>query len=304
LQPAGGFDRLNGRRHPFRDPKEHPVNRYSALALVLIAAGTAHAAERDLDRTFAVSPGGTLVVDADSASVRVVGNDASQVVVHMRYRASEEEIAKTKLDAVQNGTEVRVTMRREPKKGWFSWGSWNNEGNIEVTVPKRYLVNVRTGGGSIDLRDLTGTAKLNTSGGDITARNVTGNINLRTSGGSIHAETIRGDVDADTSGGDVRLLGIDGKIRGNTSGGSVRVSLVGANREISARTSGGDIEVAVPRGTAGEVEATTSGGSISSQLTMTTTVQKDGRLEGTLNGGGPRIDAHTSGGSIRLRETS
>ena len=56
--------------------------RYLAIALILIAAGTAQAAEL-LDRTFTVAPGGTLTVDADGASVHVSGSDGNQVVVHM-----------------------------------------------------------------------------------------------------------------------------------------------------------------------------------------------------------------------------
>jgi DUF4097 and DUF4098 domain-containing protein YvlB len=277
------------------------MTRYSALALVLMAAGSASAAERTFDRTFTVTPGGALVVEADGASVRITGADSNQVTVHMKFRGSDEDIAATKLDAVQNGDGVNVTMRREQKHRWFNWSSWNSEGNIEVTVPRNYRVGVRTGGGDIQLADTTAAAKLNTSGGDVTAKNVTANIELRTSGGGIHADNIKGDVDADTSGGDVRLLNVDGKIRGNTSGGSVRVSLVGANRGISATTSGGDIEVTLPRATTGNVKATTSGGDISSDLPVTTNSVKEGRLEGTLNGGGLPIDAHTSGGSIRLR---
>lgn len=277
------------------------MTRYFAIALILLAAGTANAAEKNLDRTFTVSPGGTLIVDADSASVRVSGSDTNQVTVHMTAHASEKELDSMKFDAVQNSEGVTVTARRKEKVSWFSWGSWNNEGRIEVTVPKRYTVSVRTGGGSIELKDTTGAAKLNTSGGDVSAKNVTGNLELRTSGGTIHTDTIRGDVDADTSGGDVKLLQVDGKIRGNTSGGSVRCSLVGANRGISVRTSGGDIEVTVPRATTGNVEATTSGGDITSDLPVATTQVKEGRLVGSLNGGGQPIDAHTSGGSIRLR---
>jgi DUF4097 and DUF4098 domain-containing protein YvlB len=278
------------------------MTRFSVIAIALMAASPAFAAEKTFDKTFTVSPGGSLVVDADSASVRVSGGDTNQVTVHMTARASEEELAGMKFDAVQEGNGVTVTARRKEKGGsWFNWRSWNNEGRIEVTVPRRYTVSVRTGGGSIELRDTTGSAKLNTSGGDVTASNVTGNVDLRTSGGTIRAETIRGDVDADTSGGDVKLLQVDGKIRGNTSGGSVRCSLVGSNRGISVRTSGGDIEVTVPQATTGNVEATTSGGSIDSDLTLSTTSVKEGRLAGSLNGGGQPINAHTSGGSIRLR---
>jgi DUF4097 and DUF4098 domain-containing protein YvlB len=281
--------------------KGAPVTRYSAIALVLLVVGTVNAAERKLERTFTVSPGGSLVVDADSASVQVTGRDAKQVTVYMIANGPENDLANMKLEAAQNDDGVTVTMRRQEKRGWFNWGSWNSDARIVVTVPKQYLVNVRTGGGSVELSDTTGAAKLQTSGGDITARNVTGNLDARTSGGLIRADRIRGDVEADTSGGDVRLMDIDGKIDGNTSGGDVRVRLTGLNRGISARTSGGDVEVIVPRATSGNFSATTSGGGVDLQIPISTTELKDGRAKGSLNGGGPPIDAHTSGGNISLR---
>jgi len=274
--------------------------RLSAIALVLFAAGSAHAADKTLDRTFTVSPGGTLVVDADGASIHVSGNDGNQVIVHVVARGSDEDLANMKLEAVQKDGGVTVTVRKG-KQRWFSWGSWRNDQDIQVSVPRRYAIDARTGGGSVDLRDTVGAASLHTSGGDVSAKNVVGNLKLRTSGGSIQADTIRGDVDAETSGGDVRLLHVDGKIRGNSSGGSVRCSLVGANRGISATTSGGDIELTLPRGTAGNLEARTSGGKVSTDIPVTSTVLNDTDLVGTLNGGGERIHAHTSGGSISVR---
>ncbi len=277
------------------------MTRYSAIALVLLAAGTANAAEKTLERTFTVSPGGSLIVDADSASVHVSGSDTNLVTVHMIAHGPEKELANMRLEAAQKDDGVTVTMRRQEKISWFSWGSWNSDGRIEVTVPKWYQISVRTGGGSVELADTAGSAKLQTSGGDIAARNVTGNVNARTSGGDILADKIRGDVDADTSGGDVRLLNVDGKIRGNTSGGSVRCSLAGLNRGISATSSGGDIEVIVPRATTGNFNATTSGGGVTLEIPISTTELKDGRAKGSLNGGGPPIEAHTSGGNISLR---
>jgi DUF4097 and DUF4098 domain-containing protein YvlB len=276
------------------------MSRLLAFALVLLAAVPVEAAEKRLDRTFNVSPGGSLFVDADGASVEVTGNDGNQVVVHMVSRDSDDNLANTTLEAVQKANDVSVTMRRN-KRSWFQWGSWNSEQSIEVSVPRRYTVNVHTAGGAIQLRDSEGAASLRTSGGSFSAENVTGNVELRTSGGSIHAETIRGDVNANTSGGDVRLLQVDGKIQGHTSGGSLRCSLVGANRGISATTSGGSIELTLPRATAGTVEATTSGGQVSSELPLSSTVREDSRLLGSLNGGGEPIYAHTSGGSISLR---
>ena len=271
--------------------------RYSVIALSLLVTTGALAAEKVVDRTFTVSPGGTLVVDADSASVRVTGGNSNQVVVHMVAKASDDDLALLKIDAYQKGDEITVSLKRE-KKGWFR--SWNGDERIEVTVPQRFAVNVKTGGGNVDLSGTTGTASLNTSGGDITAKNITGNVNADTSGGSIVMDTIRGDVDGDTSGGDVKLLQIDGRMRGNTSGGDVTVSLVGANRGITASTSGGSIRLTLPRSTSGNFEAKTSGGQFTSDMAVTTTSFEEGHVKGTLNGGGPSIDANTSGGDISL----
>ncbi len=122
--------------------------RLSAIALVLIAAGSVHAAEKTLDRAFTVSPGGELVVDADGASVHVSGNDGNQVIVHMVFGGSESDLDDIKLDAIQKDNGVTVTARK-PKRNWFWWGSWGKQ-EIEVTVPRRYGVSVRTGGGSIE----------------------------------------------------------------------------------------------------------------------------------------------------------
>jgi DUF4097 and DUF4098 domain-containing protein YvlB len=277
------------------------VTRYLAIALVLIAATPLQAAEKKLDRSFTVSPGGTLVVDAEGGSVRVTGTDGNAVVVHMVFRGSERDLENATLDAVQQNNDVTVTMRRKSQRSWFWWGGWSGDQDIEVTVPRRYAIDVRTSGGSIELRNTEGTASLRTSGGDISAQNITGKVELKTSGGTIRADGIRGDIDANTSGGDVRLLQVDGKIRAHTSGGSVRCSLVGANRGISATTSGGDVELTLPRSTSGNLEASTSGGDVRSELPVTSTVSDDSRLQGPINGGGAPIYARTSGGSIALR---
>ncbi|HEV8443511.1 MAG TPA: DUF4097 family beta strand repeat-containing protein [Steroidobacteraceae bacterium] len=275
------------------------MTRPLIVTLLLVAASTAGAGEKNLERTFTVSANGSLIVDADAASVHVSGTDTNQVVVHMTARASDDDLATAKLEAYQKGDEVTVTMRTQGKMGWFG-RSWHGDSRIEVTVPRHIAIDVRTGGGEIELADTTGAAKLHTSGGDIVAKNLGGTLEARTSGGGIRVDTVRGDVDAGTSGGDVHLLHVDGKIRGDTSGGNVECSLVGANRGITATTSGGNIRLILPRNTAGMLEAKTSGGGIKTDIPVTTTEMQEGHMRGSLNGGGPLIEARTSGGDISL----
>ncbi len=276
------------------------MTRHLIVALVLASASTAGAAEKNLERSFTVSANASLVVDADSASVHVSGADGNQVVVRMSARASDDDLAAAKLEAVQNGDAVTVTMRTQGKMGWFG-RSWHGDSHIEVTVPRHVAVDIRTGGGDVALTDTIGPAKLRTSGGEIVAKNLSGTIQAFTSGGGVRVDTLRGEIDAGTSGGDVHLLHIDGKIHGDTSGGSVECSLVGPNRGITATTSGGDIRLILPADTKGTLEAKTSGGEIKSDLPIAMTEMHEGHVRGTLNGGGAPIEARTSGGNISLR---
>jgi hypothetical protein len=56
----------------------------------------------------------------------------------------------------------------------------------------------------------------------------------------------------------------------------------------------------MPKDTAGQIDAATSGGSISTDFPVTTTNFSDHRLNGAINGGGETIYARTSGGGIAL----
>ena len=68
--------------------------RFAPLLGVCLVACTfaAHAAEKRLDRTFSVAPGGQLTIDADAADLRVTGTSGSQVVVHILLKASERAL--------------------------------------------------------------------------------------------------------------------------------------------------------------------------------------------------------------------
>jgi len=295
-----------------------PLVRALPVLILAFAATAATGAERVLDKTFTVKPGGVINVSADGAAITVMGNDSSQVVIHMIAKGSQKDLDDMKFAASQDGDSVNIEMKREKQVGWFNWGSWDSESRIEVTAPRSFRVEAKTSGGGVRLENLSGPSHLRTSGGGITVRNVKGDIEghtsgggirldsvegaveMHTSGGGVSATGVKGDIDVSTSGGDVHLVGIDGRIRASTSGGGVSAELVGANRGISASTSGGGIRLTMPKGTAGLIDAATSGGSISTDFPVTTTKFSDHRLSGAINGGGETIYARTSGGGISL----
>jgi len=294
------------------------------LALIVAALGTsaAVAAQRTYDKRLDAPPGGRLTLDADVGSVIVVGRDAPEVVIHADLQGSESFLADFRISAEQTASGVTVSART-PHRGLFNWLDWLDFGStrvrFDVQVPRGYPVDLRTSGGRIDVRDLSAEVRAETSGGSVVVQNVAGTVDAHTSGGSIQAERLNGatrlttsgggidvtdsagDLYLRTSGGSIHIENEDGRVDAHTSGGGIRAALR-ANRGITLGTSGGSITLLLPQDTHGSVEATTSGGHVTSDFPMTTTEISEGSdLRGAFGGGGPPISLHTSGGSIHIQ---
>ena len=95
-----------------------------------------------------------------------------------------------------------------------------------------------------------------------------------------------------------------GAVSARTSGGSVEVGFAGqpdGNSEL--RTSGGNVTVYLPDDIKANLSASTLGGGVSSDLPELTPENSAGRgsLNQSLNGGGPDMVLKTTGGSVRIR---
>ena len=78
-------------------------------------------------------------------------------------------------------------------------------------------------------------------------------------------------------------------------------------KQCSLRTSGGQITFTLIPDIAVDVEAKTSGGRISTDFAVESTIQgkvPQNRLEGSINGGGPLLKLRTSGGNIHLQKAT
>ena len=164
-------------------------------------------------------------------------------------------------------------------------------------------VNGSTSGGSISVAGATGKTVVHTSGGGIRIADTTGDVDASTSGGSISIDSVSGRVKAHTSGGGIDAKEISGGIDASTSGGSVTASLLGQPRqECRFYTAGGSINVSLAKDAHVNLDASTSGGSVSTDFPVPyTDERRRSELRAPLNGGGPLLYLHTSGGSIHLR---
>jgi hypothetical protein len=246
------------------------------------------------------------------------------------------------VEFIHEGNTLTVRCKRsEATKGWFNWGSGNrNEAKYTIRVPAQFSVRLNTAGGGIAVSDLTGEVKAgtsggglkftrihgpltgNTSGGSIRVADTEGEIKIgtsgggidvsggsgslsgHTSGGSVAVKTFNGPVSVSTSGGGITIENATGKVEGSTSGGGINATLASPVKEgIKLSTSGGGVTVKVPEGSAFNLDASTSGGGVTCDLPVTVQGKLERqRIVGTVNGGGPAVSLHTSGGGIHVKK--
>jgi DUF4097 and DUF4098 domain-containing protein YvlB len=145
---------------------------------------------------------------------------------------------------------------------------------------------------------MKGTVDARTSGGHIEIRDFSGQMDARTSGGHIEAENAEGRINLRTSGGHISLRDLSGSVEASTSGGSIEADLNNIEDFVDLRTSGGHINISVPDGIALNLDL--KGNRVSTKLSnFTGEVERD-EVHGSINGGGPKLTARTSGGSVRI----
>ena len=249
------------------------------------------------ERTFQISPGKNLKVEASSGDVKVTSWDKSEVYVKILGNSKAED--KVKFDFYNDDDNVEVIAKRE--HSFFGWFSSGIRLKFEIKVPVNFNEKIKTSGGDVYTKDVSGNLNISTSGGDVKLENVNGVFDLSTSGGDISSMDFQGDFDASTSGGDINLRGSDSKIKASTSGGDIYLDYKGINKGIELSTSGGDIQIRLPEDFNASAKMYTSGGSINCELTANHAKKiSSSRFEADLNNGGNPLYVKTSGGDIDI----
>jgi len=291
------------------------VTRRFGTVLLLCVSVLAFGGERKFEKKFDVKSGGTLRLTTDVGEVRISGGSTSGVSIIAVIDGRDADEFEVTANQVGNDVEIQG----KAKKSGF-WHNTRVDVEYTILVPTEYGVSVHssggdvevkslkgsvkaeTSGGSVAIRDITGKVDGESSGGSMSAENISGDVRLETSGGGIKAQSVTGDVQASTSGGGIKLRDIKGRVDAETSGGSIGVAVTGPNKGINVETSGGGIDIVIEKSAGAEIDASTSGGGVECDLPVTVKGKLDGsHIRGTVNGGGPLIRAHTSGGGIRIR---
>ncbi len=307
--------------------------KFSFLAFGLFTAGATLASaaiERSVSRSFpaeevkvlqAVLDGGTIRVETAAAGQPCL-LEIRQIIDTNSGEEAEELLKNLHLEVGQENGVLHLESRYETGLADI-WKARRVKINLVAHVPHDTVLKLRTGGGSIQVKDHAALVEARTSGGNIRTGRIQGPATLSTSGGDIkvvactgelRANTSGGDITVDeggamelrTSGGDITVAAAASGVRANTSGGDVKVTFVGQpERASELRTSGGDIVVTLPKKTAFEVEASTSGGrvKVAEAVGLKAASVHRASVKGSIGSGGPTLVATSSGGHVRLERS-
>ncbi len=283
------------------------------VSLLLAAPATADVIERSFD----VRDGGWFELDTDRGKIDVRTGSSGEVIVEVVRDGARGE----KLDVEFEQRGDRVIVKGDwPNMDTSWWRGDRAKIEFNVTVPQRFNLDVSTSGGSIKVDDLDGELRANTSGGSLTFGYIQGQVNAHTSGGSIRLEGGGTDVDLDTSGGSIRVGPVQGSVKARTSGGSISIEEVAGavdattsggsvaatmtqqpTADCNLSTSGGSVTLTIAENLAVDIDATSSSGGVRSDIPIDGKTKHKRALRGSLNGGGPTVRLHTSGGGVRIR---
>lgn len=291
-------------------------------ACALVFAGDSSRYREDFHYTYPQTAGGRFSIDNFNGSVEITGWDQNTVDISgTKYAESQSLLNAMQIEASSSGNAVRVkTTRPDPHHG-------NMGAKYVIRVPRQTtLEDVASSNGSIRVEDIDGNAHLATSNGSvhltkihgnvdahssngsIEVNDVKGNVNFRTSNGGVHADNVEGAFEAETSNGGIRAHLHDTEsghpIRLSTSNGGIDLQVDSLRQnDVVASTSNGPITVRMPGNVGARLHASTnSNGSVRSDFDVLIhpgELSKH-RMEGTIGGGGAKIDLTTSNGNINL----
>jgi hypothetical protein len=253
------------------------------LSVLAIAWGTLHLIDllgRTSEDRSATLPatGGQLVVSSSGGGIRITAGDVPdiRIVAHLRYGLSAPRLRQ---ESGPDGVHLDASC---------PWYSSFCSVHYEITVPSGIAVRAESSGGSITVRGVSGAIDTESSGGSVTVAEATGSVRAHSSGGSVTVDSSSGSVDLDSSGGGIVGTGLRGDARAESSGGSVRLVFDAPPSSVQASSSGGKVEVLLPRVEGGyRVNASSSGGD--QQVDVPTDPASTRQIEVHSSGGDARV---------------
>jgi DUF4097 and DUF4098 domain-containing protein YvlB len=248
----------------------------------------------EVERTFNVGEAPSLYVDNFGGTITVRTGDAGVIhVIATKRAAQEDHLADIEIEfADQAGGIVIDTLRPSSPA--------NLSVQFDITAPADTSLDLRTGGGDIDVRGVTADVRVETGGGSVQVQDGA-RVDAHTGGGDIEIRDVTGPIAVNTGGGSIDVRGDATGIDLQTGGGDIAYE-GRPQGDSHFETGGGSIDIRVPGDISARVDLSTGGGDVSVDWPVQGQVEK-ADVKGSIGGGdGGTIYAHTGGGDINVRK--
>lgn len=219
---------------------------------------------KEFSQSYPLQPGGSFELQNVNGPVEVEGWDKNEVEIHAVKMAKEKEsdIERVSIEISARPDDVSVVTRYPQDEG------------VEVAVA--YEVRVPHGARVEHLGTVNGTLKVAGVDAVEDLHTVNGNIEVYEGGGSVHAHTTNGNL-------------------------HLELLRVPADKGMTAETTNGSVQVALPQDTQANLEARSMNGSFYSELPVSfESSQRPRETRGKLGKGGAPIRLSTVNGGIRI----
>jgi hypothetical protein len=133
--------------------------------------------------------------------------------------------------------------------------------NATLDVPPRTTVDLKSGGGNMQVSGIQGNVALDSGGGDVGIFGIGGTADVLTGGGNLTASDLGGVLKFTTSGGDVNGNGLfSPHVTTGSGGGNVTLVFTQVPDYVKVSSSGGDITIVLPHGNTSYAITHDSGG--------------------------------------------
>jgi len=274
----------------------------SLLSLTLCEGQT----ERTFEKTLNVSGPVTLDLVTDAGGIRVTRGEPGVVRVRGILKAqrgwwvsgggnAEDKIRQLERNPPieQSGSTVRVGYVTD--KSLLKGVSMR----LEIVTPPESELRARTDSGGISVDGIKGPVDCKADSGGIEANNIDSDVHVGTDSGGIHIRAIRGSVYARADSGGIEAQDIAGAIDVATDSGGIHLSQT-RPAPVRARADSGGARLTLARAGGYDLKLHSDSGRISTpEMTVHGKISQH-NVEGSVRGGGPRVEIDVDSGNIDI----
>jgi hypothetical protein len=271
------------------------VNLFAFLVILSVAS---IAQSKNFNRTVDFTPGGDLRVNTDVGSVKLISWERNQVEVVARIEGRNNEqvsadymrraVEATRIEITGDTRSLTIKANYEDVPYESVWGGRNRvipRIEWEIRAPRRANIDLDTDRSEAEVRGFEGRHSLKTDRTPLRADDLAGDIRLNIDrGNETRLSSIRGSlqIEADRTDLTFERLQLTGDSRVQMDRGKLEMRLAGSQ--------GLNVSMNKERRS-----------SFQSDFPITTSGFNDDKMEGAINGGGPRLTLQTDRTKVYLK---